>query len=76
MMSKDLFNRAGGFDEDYSEGAGYEDVDFIYRMKRAGAKFVIRDDLIVIHPKAGASIRWPSFMFERNRKLLEKKWGL
>lgn len=74
LMNKELFWRAGGFDEDYAAGAGYEDVDFIYRMLRAGARFVVRDDLVVIHPKTDARIHWPAHLFERNKELLERKW--
>jgi hypothetical protein len=74
MMHKELFWRAGGFDLDYAAGAGYEDVDFIYRMLKAGAEFRVRDDLVVIHPKTGASISWPAEMFARNLALLEEKW--
>lgn len=74
MMRRSLYEKAGGWDEDYRDGAGYEDVDFVYRMLLAGAKFCIRDDLVVTHPKRGASIAWGAEKFERNRALLEKKW--
>lgn len=75
MMRKELFWKAGGFDEDYREGVGYEDVDFIYRMQKVGAKFVLRDDLVVTHPKTNASIKWKPEMFARNKALLEAKWS-
>lgn len=74
MMHRSLYEKAGGWDEDYRDGAGYEDVDFIYRMLSAGAKFCIRNDLVVIHPKSGATIQWGGEKFERNRKLLASKW--
>lgn len=74
-MHKSLYEQAGGFDEEYREGAGYEDCDFINRLLFAGAKFIKRDDLVVIHPKAGASIAWGAEKFERNRALYEKKWA-
>lgn len=74
MLSKTLYEKAGGWDEDYRDGAGYEDVDFVYRMLRAGAKFVIRDDLVVTHPKTGASINWGAKKFARNKALLDTKW--
>ena len=73
-MYKSLFYKAGGFDEAYREGAGYEDNDFINRMLVAGARFVIRDDLVVIHPKAGATIDWGGGKFERNERLYYEKW--
>lgn len=74
-MHKSLFLRAGGWDEDYRDGAGWEDIDFAQRLKRAGAVPVIRDDLTVIHPKKGATIRWGADKFARNCALYQLKWG-
>lgn len=74
MLHRSLYERAGGFDEDYRDGAGYEDIDFAYRLQAAGAKPKIRDDLVVIHPKAGARIRWGAEKFARNEALLKRKW--
>jgi len=74
MMFKDTFNLAGGFDEEYHAGAGYEDKDWIQRLVKIGADFKIRDDLKVIHPKSGATIRWKPEGFARNRELYLKKW--
>lgn len=74
MLHRSLYERTGGFDEEYRMGAGYEDVDFIYRLIDAGAKFSMRDDLIVTHPKEGASIRWGAEKFARNQALLREKW--
>lgn len=76
MMHKALYREAGGWDEDYRDGAGYEDMDFVRRMLAAGALFSIRDDLVVIHPKQNATIRWPAGAFERNRALYEQKWAV
>lgn len=74
MMRRSLYERSGGWDEDYREGAGYEDIDFARRLERAGAKPVIRDDLVVVHPKGGANIQWPIEKFLRNEALLRAKW--
>ena len=74
MMYRSLFDRAGGFDEAYRDGAGYEDRDFIHRLHRAGAQFTIRDDLVVDHPKTGATIKWPAEAFSRNKMIFEEKW--
>jgi Protein of unknown function DUF115 len=74
MMYARTFYRANGFDESYHEGAGYEDKDFIQRMLKIGAKFVIRDDLTVIHPKSNATIKWNPEGFVRNRNLYLSKW--
>lgn len=76
MLSRELFKRAGGFDEDYMGGAGYEDRDFIWRLHTAGAKFCIRDDLRTTHPKRGATIAWKPEGFMKNEALFRKKWGV
>jgi hypothetical protein len=71
MMYRELYEKAGGFDEEYREGAGYEDNDFINRLLAAGAKFNIRDELVVIHPKSNASITWPDGAFARNEAMFQ-----
>ena len=75
MMRRELWDAAGGFDEDYREGAGYDDPDFVLRLHRAGAKFLIRDDLVVEHVRKGAHAGWKPEMFARNRALFFSKWG-
>ena len=74
MMHRKLWDKIGGFDPEYRDGAGYEDRDFINQAHAAGAQFVIRDDLRVIHPKSGATIAWPPEKFERNSALYFEKW--
>ena len=69
MMKRGLWP---GFDEDYRFGAGYDDPDFVKRLEMAGAEFLIRDDLIVHHPKTGAKIKWTGY--DINRKLFMQKW--
>ncbi len=73
-LHRELYERAGGFDENYREGAGWEDIDFAKRLKRAGAKPTIRDDLMVIHPKTGATIEWGAEKFMRNEAIFRAKW--
>lgn len=74
VMHRSLFDAAGGFDESYRKGAGYEDNDFINRLLTAGARFVIRDDLVVTHPKEGASIAWGAERFAINEQIYYAKW--
>jgi len=76
MMHRSLWDACGGFDEDYREGCGYDDPDFVLRLHRAGARFVIRDDLVVEHIRSGAHAAWPAAGFARNRKLFFSKWGI
>jgi GT2 family glycosyltransferase len=74
MMHRELWDDAGGFDEDYRDGAGYDDPDFVLRLHRAGAQFVIRDDLVVEHVRAGAHSQWTADGYARNRALFFSKW--
>lgn len=74
MLHRSLWTASGGFDEEYREGAGYDDPDFVLRLHRAGAKFLIRDDLIVEHVREGARTAWTPEMYQRNRELFFKKW--
>lgn len=74
MMKRSLWDKAGGFDEDYRNGAGYSDPDFVRRLHRVGAAFIMRDDLVVEHPRAGAKSNWTSEGFTKNRELFLSKW--
>jgi len=74
MLNKSLFWKAGGFDEEYREGAGWDDPDWVNRLIVAGAKFKIRDDLVVKHPKRGAQTDWRGGMMERNQEIYRRKW--
>lgn len=75
MMNRSLWDKTGGFDEDYRQGAGYDDPDWVMRLCRAGAKFVMRDDLVVQHPHASPRSKWPPGSFARNRALWFEKWS-
>jgi glycosyltransferase involved in cell wall biosynthesis len=48
-MSRSLFVAMGGFDQDYADGIAYDDDDFRDRVEHAGIRFVLRDDLVVVH---------------------------
>lgn len=76
MLRRDLFREAGGFDEEYRAGAGYDDPDWVNRLAKVGAVFKIRDDLSVIHPRMGARSAWPREGFRRNRGMFFAKWPL
>ena len=74
MLNRSLWDRAGGFDEEYRDGAFYDDPDFVNRLARAGAIFKIRDDLVVEHVREGCEpIEWIGR--ERNQKLFQSKWN-
>jgi hypothetical protein len=75
MMHRSLWDACGGFDEDYRDGCGYDDPDFVMRLHRAGAMPVFRDDLVVEHVRDGARAAWPAQGYTRNRELFFSKWG-
>lgn len=68
MLSRDLFERAGGYDEEYRNGQGFEDNDFLWRLRRAGATFKL-SDVPVEHVHQRQVWNLPS-----NRGLFEKRW--
>lgn len=75
MMKRELWDKAGGFDEDYRSGAGYDDPDLVMRLHKAGANFIMRDDLVVEHPRKDAHSQWTKEGFLRNRNLFLSKWA-
>ena len=74
MLKRSLWDKAGGFDAAYREGAGYEDPDFVRRLHAVGARFVRRDDLIVTHRRTDAKTPWTHAMLQKNRELFLSKW--
>lgn len=74
-LYRGMFYTVGGFCEDYAQGVGYEDMDFMRCLEAAGARPKFRDDLVVLHPKAGAKIKWRPEMFDRNRAIYERRWA-
>lgn len=75
MLNRSLWEKAGGFDEEYRDGAYYDDPDWVNRLARAGAVFKIRDDLVVEHIREGAETHWPGGAADRNLALYKSKWG-
>lgn len=74
MLTRTLWDEIGGFDPAYRDGAGYDDNDLVMKLAQYGAKFLIRDDLVVTHPKNGARTEWPDGAFARNAEIFISKW--
>ena len=72
MFYKTFFEEIEGFDEDYRAGQAYDDNDFLWKLQTAGAKFAIRDDLIVDH--SSTETTWPAGGIQKNSALFYKKW--
>lgn len=75
MMTKVLWDKSGGFDEDYRNGSGYDDPDLVMRLSIAGANFIHRDDLVVEHPRKDAHAKFKREDYEINKALFYKKWS-
>ena len=71
MLNRSLWEKAGGFDEDYRNGWCYDDPDWVMRLDRAGAKFIIRTDIVVDHIRNGASANWN---LPNNKGIYLSKW--
>ena len=74
MLYRTLWDKAGGFDEEYRDGSHWDDPDWVNRVNRAGAIFKMRDDLVVEHTREGANTEWPSGGSDRNKALFMRKW--
>jgi hypothetical protein len=71
MFHRELFERAGGFDEAYRNGIGCDDNDWVWKLHAVGANFK-RVPGVVYHYRTPH--RWTGTL-EKNAALLEKKWG-
>lgn len=71
MFYRTLWDKAGGFDEEYRNGWCYDDTDWVMRVNKAGGIFKIRTDLIVEHPRHGATANWN---LPDNKGLYLSKW--
>ncbi len=73
MMYRKFYDEIGGFDEDYRDGQGVEDNDFVWALHQAGATFRMMDDLTVEHTSTPTI--WPEGGIERNSKIYRRKWS-
>ena len=68
LLTRDFFYAAGGYDEDYRNGQGYDDNDFLWRLERAGAIFKCSRHEVHHHHKA---VEWK---MKSNEPLFRSKW--
>jgi len=73
MLYRDFFDQVGGFDEQYRDGQGYEDNDFLWSLHKHGARFAICDELMTDHLPCPRS-QWPAGGAARNKAIFERKW--
>ena len=79
MVSRKLWNEAGALDEQFGLGM-FEDDDFAAKVKKLGYRIVAVEDCFLHHFGSGSFKQMKPeesvALFERNRALFEKKWGL
>ncbi len=76
MFRRELFERVGGFDEEYREGHGYDDNDWLWRLWNLGDVNFKYVPGTVWHVR-GLMQRslWKGPLLRRNEELLRRKWG-
>lgn len=77
-LSKENYERIGGFDEKYSEGIAYDDNDFLCKILFDGKMTLVeRDDLVVIHQlhdKEHMKLPNRRELWLKNRNYFIEKW--
>jgi hypothetical protein len=72
-IPKKLYNIIGGFDEAYKHGIGFEDVDFINKIKSHGSR-IIPGCGLVMHIDHDRSHWADSDKYNKNRTIYNTKW--
>jgi hypothetical protein len=76
LFHRSLFERAGGFDEEYRDGHAWDDNDWLFRLWALGDVNFKYVPGVVMHYRAllQRSI-WKPALLKRNEILFRKKWG-
>lgn len=69
MFYRTLWEKAGGFDEDYRIGQACDDNDWLWRVYEAGAQFKLTETTVV-----HGHLKRVSWNMPHNRSLFAKKW--
>lgn len=75
MLNRAIYLEVGGFSEEYREGQGFEDNDFLWKLAKANAKFKIADDLVTDHMPCPPT-EWPEGGAKRNKAIFEARWNV
>lgn len=77
VMTKSIFDKVGGFDENF-QYAGFEDADFCWRAQAAGITFDLAPQLPLTHLRKHTRYGEKDFFKKReaNIRYLEIKYGL
>ena len=71
LVSKEAFEQAAGFDEEFRNG--YEDVDLCFTMGQQGKRILYQPESVVIHYESKSGAQRFAFMND-NTKRLHEKW--
>lgn len=75
LVSRDLWNTLGGFDERYAMGQ-FEDIDFCWRARYLlGTKILVTPNAVGFHFEHGAGEQYIREGHDRNRVLLLSMWS-
>lgn len=69
MFHRELWDRVGGFDEDYRKGQACDDNDWVWRLFAAGARFRCTTRQVAWHYPS--NLKW---RIRHNRELFFRKW--
>lgn len=73
FCDKATYYRVGGFDEEYDNGVGFEDNDFVEKLIEFAVPITVIDEPFVAHqPHSRPEI---SHGYARNAKMFKEKWG-
>jgi len=74
-MLKDVWHAVGGYDEQFDGAYGFEDVDFGLRVREAGFRIGKAGSSAIVEHIGEPYCGDDESLMDRNRKLLENKWG-
>lgn len=75
-MSREVYDKLGGFDEAYKNGFGFEDDDYIARAMVAGVALIDAQVNAYHHEAITQKLYYPDYaeLFNTNKEIYEKRW--
>jgi GT2 family glycosyltransferase len=75
IISKENYNKIGGFDERFSKGIAFDDDNFVKRVQKNGLDIITRDDLYTYHIEHQRDYSLTDEEKERLRKINHDLWA-